>query len=385
MINNAAENRKKICIVATVPFVLRWFMTPHIQILSKEYKVTLVSNGTEKEVSDLLCENVTFIPLDIERKISVKKDISALIKLYRIFKINKFDCVHSITPKSGLLTMLAGKFACIPQRFHIFTGQVWANKKGISRFALKQIDKLLSFSSTKILADSHSQRLFLIENKVVNESKIEVLAEGSAAGVNINRFKFKADKRKELRIKNNIPVDSVVFLFLGRLTYDKGLMDLSESFESIASNHDSYHLLIVGPDEDGLENVFESLGKKFPGRIHRVGFTNSPENYMCVADIFCLPSYREGFGSAIIEAAAIGIPTIASRIYGISDAVEDGYTGILHEPGNISELTTAMLNLASNKGSRETMGKAANKRAVTKFSEQIVADAMLKFYQKCFS
>ena len=377
--------RKRICIVATAPFVLKWFMTPHIISLSAEYDVVLVANGSTEDFSELLGDNVSFISLQIERKISIKKDIFALIKLWNLFQKEKFDSVHSIMPKSGLLSMLAARFAGVPLRYHTFTGQVWATQSGLRRLILTILDKVLVMNATQVLADSHSQRLFLIENNVANASEIIVLAEGSIAGVDINRFKFNTKSHHQIRLHHEIQDGAIVFLFLGRLSHDKGLMDLSRAFAIAAKQNADIHLLVVGPDEGDLEMEFSALAQSFPGRVHRAGFTDSPENYMSASDVLCLPSYREGFGTVIIEAAAVGLPALASHIYGITDAVEDGVTGILHSPASDREIAEAMLLLASNKDLRSTMGKAARVRVIDKFSQARVTGAFVDFYREMFS
>jgi len=380
------KNRKHICIVATVPFVIKWFMKPHIVSLKDKYDISLVSSGSGKELGDLLDDSVSFHSLQIDRKISFKNDVVALFKLWYFFRKQKFDCVHSIMPKSGLLAMLAARMARVPFRFHTFTGQVWANKTGLSRFLLKLLDKVLAMNASLVLADSHSQRKFLLENNIVTPHSIIVLADGSIAGVDVNRFQYSASVRTQLRNELKIGRNAVVFLFLGRLNKDKGLMDLSQAFKTTAQYNENVHLLVVGPDEDGLEFEFSELARYFPGRVHRVvGFTDCPENYMSAADVFCLPSYREGFGMVIIEAGAIGLPAIASRIYGITDAVVDGKTGILHQPTSDKEISEAMLFLAKNDKLRHRMGAAARDRAINKFSEEQVSQALLGFYRKMFS
>ena len=347
--------------------------------------MTLVTSDHSEKLIELLGDNISFISIQIDRKISIENDILALIKLWRLFREEKFDSVHSIMPKSGLLAMLAARFAGVPSRLHTFTGQVWANQKGFRRFALRILDKVLAMSATKVLADSHSQRLFLIENNVVNATKILVLAGGSIAGVNLNRFKYDAEMHNQIRLLKRIQINDIVFLFLGRLTLDKGLMDLSRAFAIAAKQDANIHLLVVGPDEENLEMEFSILAQRFPGRVHRVGFTDCPENYMAAADVFCLPSYREGFGSVIIEAAAVGLPAIASRIYGVTDAIEDGVTGILHTPTSDHEIAEAMLLLASDEALRYRMGKAARTRVANEFSEARVTEAFVDFYREMFS
>ncbi len=379
-----STHRRKICIVATVPFAVNVFLAPQIKMLCDSYDVTIMANGV---ASDLLpsLTGIQFIPLKIERKISIGRDLLTLFKLCGFFHSQKFDVVHSITPKAGLLAMLAAKLTGIEFRIHNFTGQIWANKIGLKRMLLRFFDELLAYCATRVLADSNSQRSFLINNKVVNSSHIVVLAEGSAAGVDLNRFKADDSRRDEIRARFNIDDDAVIFLFVGRLTYDKGLLDLSKAFADLASTNLSVHLMIVGSDEESLTKEIISLTAKYADRIHIAGYSNTPEYYMAGADVLCLPSYREGFGAVIIEAAAAGLPAIASRIYGVTDAVEEGVTGLLHPPGAIDEILRVMALLASDIRLIKLMGQAARSRAEEKFSQNRVVLAYSEFYKSLFN
>lgn len=177
----------------------------------------------------------------------------------------------------------------------------------------------------------------------------------------------------------------MVFLYLGRLKKDKGVVDLVNGFSRVAKDNLKIHLLIVGPDEEYLENEITQLAVNFPEQVHRADYTKMPERYMSAADVFCLPSYREGFGSVLIESASVGLPAIASRIYGITDAVEEGVSGILHEPGAIDEISTAMSTLASNENFRHDMGVAARVRVESRFSEDRVTNEFLEYYKNLFS
>jgi glycosyltransferase involved in cell wall biosynthesis len=377
--------RKKICIVATVSLPLVMFMKPHIAMLSEQYDVTLVANGLVQDFSSMLNANVRFIPINIARKISLWGDMVALFQLYRLFRHERFDVVHSLMPKTALLAMLAAFAAAVPRRIHTFTGQVWANKTGVSRFGLKMLDKLVAKCTTGLLADSISQRQFLIDQHVVDEDKIVVLGNGSICGVDAERFKPNLTARYRIRSNLGIPENAIVYLFLGRLNIDKGVQDLAHAFAVLAGDIPKAHLLVVGPDEGGMDMMLQRILEKCLGQFHRVGFTNEPENYMACADIFCLPSYREGFGSVVIEAAAVGIPAVASNIYGLADAVKDGETGILHQPKNIQEIEQALLTLTHDEELRQTMSKQAMVRAHTFFATDVVVAAMRDYYQKSLS
>ncbi|WP_288077674.1 glycosyltransferase family 4 protein [Pseudomonas sp.] len=376
------SNRKKVCIVATVPMVLHFFMRKHIEKLSEVYDVTLLVPATQEDVAEFLNENVSFIPFVIERKISVVSDLRSLLSIYRLFTSNKFDCVLSIMPKSGLIAMLGGFFARVPRRIHIFTGQVWSTKIGFSRWFLKSLDVLLSFCATHLLADSFSQRDFLIESGVVKGQKIGVLGKGSISGVDLSRFRPDAQIRRDIRIQLGIPETDFVFLFLGRVSLAKGVLDLVRAFTQVVQVRPNTHLLVVGPDEDGIDTAMLEVLEACQKNYHRVGFTKRPQDYMAASDVFCMPSYREGFGLAVIEASAAGLPALASRIYGLTDAVEEGTTGIFHAPGDSSEIAAGMLELSENSERRQAMSLAGIARVKSDFSEECVVSEMLDFFKK---
>lgn len=374
--------RKRLCIVATVPFALIVFMMPHVFVLSEKYDVTLIANGQESDVKLLLGENVKFIPIAIERKIAILRDIYILLQLYRIFRQNRFDVVHSLMPKAGLLAMLASFFSGVPIRIHTFTGQVWANKSGIGRLVLKALDKITVLCATSLLTDSFSQSNFLIAQNIVHKEKISVLGHGSVCGVDITRFKSNLIARNSIRSSLGIPDDAIVFLYLGRLNRDKGIQDLASAFCLLADEIPKTHLMVVGPDEGGMAIELHKILNKYSHRFHLVGFTDKPEDYMASADIFCLQSYREGFGSVIVEAAAVGLPAIASNIYGITDAIVDGETGILHEAGNVEEIGFALRALSMSEDIRREMAQKAKSRVHQYFTTDIVKQEMRKFYEK---
>jgi glycosyltransferase involved in cell wall biosynthesis len=373
--------RKKICIVATIANPLMVFMKPHILMLAKYYDVTLIANADKQEVQDLLGEHVCFVSINIARKVSLWQDVTGLFALYRVFRQERFDVVHTLMPKTALLGMVAAFFARVPVRIHSFTGQVWANKTGIARWGLKALDRLSAMCATALLTDSFSQRQFLIDERVVKENKITVLGNGSVCGVDIERFRPNLDVRQETRVRLGIPESAIIYLFLGRLNPDKGVQDLAQAFSELSNKMPEAHLLIVGPDEGGMDVKLDEILKKCTNQCHRVGFTNKPEEYMACADIFCLPSYREGFGSVVIEAAAIGLPSIASRIYGLIDAVEHEVTGILHPPKDINAIKLALLRLTQDKNLRERMSSRAIVRTKEQFSTNMVVSEMLKYYQ----
>ncbi len=372
----------KVCIVTTVPFALNVYMKPHIEMLSENYDVTLITSGAPEDVACLLGPNVRFINVKIERKVFFWKDLHSLWSLCKIFRQENFTIVHSLMPKTALLSMLAARLVGVPIRIHTFTGQVWVNRIGISRFFLKLFDKYIAVMATDLLADSFSQRQFLIDQKVMPAKKVSVLGHGSICGVDMNRFRADPERGRELRRSLGIPEDAVVCLFLGRLNRDKGLEDLALAFSLLAKKINNIHLLVVGPDECNMQSVLNVILSTLAMRFHRVDYTSHPEQYMACADLLCIPSYREGFGSVVIEAAAVGIPTVGSNIYGLSDAVIDGVTGLLHPPKDVTALALALETLVLDAQTRQLMGKKARDRVTLYFTSSVLKEAMRIYYKK---
>lgn len=370
----------KVCFIATIPAVVHSFMTGCIRASAKDWSVKIISNPNGAEyLTDL---DAQFIPLAIERKISPWNDLFALIQLVIIFRRERFDLVHSIMPKTGLLSMLAGRLSGVPNRIHTFTGQVWATKRGWKRSALKLFDRLIVLFATHVLLDSPSQRDFLVSEGVLPQGKGIVIGHGSICGVDAHRFRPDAAVREAVRKELSISSEQSLILYLGRLNRDKGILDLAAAFADIASNRSDVVLMLVGAEEDvSFEQVQQICGEVHREKLRRVSFTLNPERYMAAADIFCLPSYREGFGQVIIEAGASGVPTVASRIYGITDAVEDGKTGLLFPAGDVAALRQALLELIKNQELRQIMGELARKRAIEYFSSERITAAILRFYE----
>ena len=373
--------KKKICFVVATPMTAKAFLLEHMEALSEFYQISMVANFQGEDFDPRVAGGVTVFDVPIARNISLSADFVALIKLYRLFRAEQFDVVHSVTPKAGLLAMLASKAAGISHRFHTFTGQVWATKTGLFRSILMFLDKVIYACASNVLVDSPSQRDFLLSHGVVQKSGSSVLGDGSIAGVDIVRFKPNTEKRVLVRKNHGIPEDGFVFLFLGRLNHEKGIVELLQAFAQLEFVAENAYLLVVGPDEDGVLNGCDALVQQFGSHFIRVGFTKEPELYMNAADVFCLPSHREGFGTVILEAAATGVPALGSDIYGVSDAIDDGNSGLLHEKGNADDLASKMKHLLGNKELVAGMGRNAHKRVHEQFTSARVVQEMVNFYR----
>jgi len=372
--------KQTLVFVATTPFSVNAALRTHLLALVKIYEVTLCVNTTAYPLVEELASAVHVQHIDIVRKIAPWQDLLALYQLFRYFRKIRPITVHSLTPKAGLLAMMAALLSGVHFRFHTFTGQVWATRSGMGQELLKGIDRLIALCASQVFADSASQCRFLEDEGIVRQGKVTMLGQGSIAGVDLARFHPDAEARVALRDQTGVPDAVPVFLFVGRLVRDKGVFDLVKAFASLNVRHGHWELWIVGPDEDGLQSILQTEGERLGARIRWFGPTLLPQSYMAAADIFVLPSYREGFSSVIIEAAACGIPTIGTRVNGIVDVIIEESTGFLVNKGNIRELAQVMERLGSDRKLLSDMGQAAKSRAIEHFSSSTVSAAWLSFY-----
>ena len=363
--------------------VARVFLAHQINTLVELYNITIIANfNGSHSMLDNISNKVNIINLPIERNISLFSDLKALLLLILIFYKNEFSLVHSVSPKAGLLTSIAGWITRVPNRLHTFTGQVWMTKKGINRWFLKLLDKIIITLNTNILVDSPSQQDFLIKEGVLSEGLSTVLGIGSISGVDLNRFQPSKIHRNLIRKQLNIKDDFVIFLFVGRLKKEKGIFELVKAFKNVSEKCDNVALLVVGPDEEGIKRELISCLATCKELVRFVDFTKTPEKYMSASDIFVLPSYREGFGSVIIEAASCGLPSIGSNIYGLSDAIKVGETGLLVSVRSSKLLEKAMLKLVNNDKMCNEMSLNARRRVTHNFSQDEITLKILQLYKR---
>ena len=358
---------------------LKFFWIPILQSMKNEFDVILYIRNDMPEVLaelDLPCR-VVFIP--IERKISPWRDLQALVTIWFQLRRDKPHLLQTVTPKAGLLGMLAGRMAGVPVRIHTFQGQIWATTSGVKRKIFRFIDAVTARLSTAVLADSQTQLEFLWNEGVIRTNVGKVLGSGSISGVDLLQFDPKVPKNQELRREIGLLGNAFVFVYLGRLQRDKGLLVLGEAYRQMhARSASATQLLVVGPDEDNIGPVLKA---KLGDAVILRPYTNFPEEYLRLADVAVLPSFREGFGSSLIEAAAMGLPAIASRIYGIDCAVADGETGILFKAGSSEQMAEAMLKLVNDPLEYRRLSANAIARAHSQFDQKLVVDNLLNYYR----
>jgi glycosyltransferase involved in cell wall biosynthesis len=369
--------------VSTVPFFIDSQLRTQLrQLIEEGFGVTAIASEGDwqhlQKVAGLKCVKTT-----IARAPALITDIVSVFKLFKLFKEHNFDIVHSTTPKAGLVCAIAAKLAGTQVILHTFTGQTWVTKKGLNRFFLKQIDKLILVLMTQCYADSESQKQFLISEGVGDNHGIKVLGQGSLAGVDLERFNKVCWKSRESEIKTKLDIrdNDFVITFIGRLTRDKGVFELIEAFKILRKKYQDIHLLFVGPYEsDNVKRRNEDQN------VHFLGETKTPEKYLSISSVLCLPSYREGFGTVVIEAAAMRVPAIGTKITGLEDAIQHQETGLLVKPRNVADLMMQIEKLILDRSYCVELGEKAYERCVANFQSQqmsrFIAEEYLEYIAK---
>lgn len=374
---------RNIAIIVTSSYQIDNFLAQHVLALAENNQVNIISNSASTLQVINQHPNVNNFNVPFVRKPSPLKDLSCMLQVIKILKKQKIDIYYSMSPKAGLIAALSGFVARVKRRVNFFTGQVWVTRLGFWKIVLKSLDKLTGLLITHAVIDSHSQSQFLIQNRILNRSKAFVIGDGSVCGVNVKRFTRYEQDSIAIRKKYSIKSDDTVILFLGRLTTDKGIFDLLEAFILIKNKFENLHLLFTGPDDGFADDLTEKIkASGLESVINITGSTSEPEKYFSAADIFCLPSYREGFGQVALEASCIGIPTVGYDIYGLSDAVLDKHTGLLTEKGMVENLASSLETLIVDKDSRKRMGDKARERVLEKYSTKAVVKNFIDFHSE---
>jgi glycosyltransferase involved in cell wall biosynthesis len=374
----------KIARIATIPFFL--FNHLRLQIIATVragHEVVLISSGGPEVDFLKQIDGVRFVQIDIQRNITPLNDLVSVLRLFWLLRKERFDVVHTTTPKAGMLGAIAASMARIPIRIHTFTGQAWSEMRGLKRKLAKIGDKITVVLNTRCYADSISQRRFMVEEGVAQLEKIHVLGAGSLAGVDLHRFCEKSEKLRPRSLLNNlgVPSDHIVITFVGRITQDKGVGELIASFVELQEKNLPCSLLLIGPEESDAKQLYEDTQIGNLSNVYRLGYQANTEDWLSVTDILCLPSYREGFGNVVIEAAAMSIPSVGTDIPGLRDAVVQQETGILVPVKNVQALAQALSDLALDDGKRSRMGYQARRRVRQLFDANKINKLVLEEYE----
>ena len=382
---------KKLIRITTVPLSLKVLLKGQLRFMaSNGFDVKGVSSEGEelKEVHEN--EGIAVEAITMSRKITPFQDLKSLWEMWNFLRKEKPQIVHTHTPKAGIIGMLAARLAGVPHRLHTVAGLPLMEATGTKRKILNFVEKLTYSSATMVYPNSKGLYDFILQNNFTQSNKLKIIANGSSNGIDTVFFspdQVTEIERVTLREKLNIQPDNFVFVFVGRIVSDKGINELIKAFSELqaAGNNEpvGIKLLLVG----GLENDLDPLNPETLAEINQnkdiisVGFQQDVRSFFAIADALVFPSYREGFPNVVMQAGAMGLPSIVSDINGCNEIIIEGENGLIIPSKNVEKLKEKMLTLAKDKNLYTKLKGNSRRMIENRYEQSVVWNALLEEYE----
>ncbi len=337
--------------------------------------VTVSSDGPQLQTLRNL--GVKTIVVDMYRRMSPFKDMRSLWQLIKVFCKEKPYMVHSMTPKAGMLCMLAAWITRVPKRVHTFTGLVWPTATGLTRKILMATDWVTCACATHVIPEGEGVKDDL--QKFITKKQMKVLGFGNCKGVDMDFW------RKQVHPNVNKENGMFYFTFVGRIVSDKGINELVEAFTKLYKKYSNIRLRLIGPFEDDLDPISQETRDRIVTNeaIEAVGSRSKIElvQYYSASDCFVFPSYREGFPNVLLEAGAMGLPSIVTNINGSREIIKDGVNGLIIQSKDVDALEKAMERMINDKDIYVKMAENARPMIESRFEQSFVQKCLLEFYR----
>ena len=382
---------KKLIRITTVPISFKVLLKGQVRFMaSNGFDVTGVSSEGEelKEVREN--EGIMMEAINMSRKITPFQDLKSLWEMWNFLRKEKPQIVHTHTPKAGIIGMLAARLAGVPHRLHTVAGLPLMEATGIKRKILNFVEKLTYSSATRVYPNSKGLYDFILQNNFTQSNKLKIIANGSSNGINTTFFspeQVSETEKAALREKLNIQPDDFVFVFVGRIVSDKGINELIKAFSELqtAENNEltGIKLLLVG----GLESDLDPLNPETLAEINQnkdiisAGFQQDVRPFFAISDALAFPSYREGFPNVVMQAGAMGLPSIVSDINGCNEIIVEGENGLIIPSKNVEKLKEKMLTLAKDKNLYVKLKENSRRMIENRYEQSVVWNALLEEYE----
>ena len=374
-------SRKKIIRTSTVSTSLNTFCRGTLRRLANTYDVVAVSTPDDELREMAQREGIRVIGVPMRRPIAPLHDIVSLWRLIRVFRRERPNMVHSITPKAGLLSMIAAWICRVPVRLHTFTGLVFPTATGLKQRILMLTDRIMCACATHIVPEGEGVKADLI-NYNITRKPLQVLGYGNVRGIDLNHYRRSPEVMAAAQSISRS--DVFTFVFVGRVVRDKGINELVEAFVRLHQAEPATRLILVGRFEDNLDPVSGKtrLAIERCDAIEAVGSQSDVRPWLAAADALVFPSYREGFPNVVIEAGALDLPSIVTDINGSREIIVHGQNGVIVPPRDARALLQAMTQFVQNPQATQAMALNARQMIATRFEKSFVQKCLLDYYQK---
>ena len=382
---------KKLIRITTVPLSLKVLLKGQLRFMaSNGFDVKGVSSEGKELQEVVENEGIVMKVVNMSRKITPFQDLKSLWEMWNFLRKEKPQIVHTHTPKAGIIGMLAARLAGVPHRLHTVAGLPLMEATGTKRKILNFVEKLTYSSATRVYPNSKGLYDFILQNNFTQSNKLKIIGNGSSNGINTTFFssdQVSETERVTLREKLNIQPDDFVFVFVGRIVSDKGINELIKAFSQLqtAENNEltGIKLLLVG----GLESDLDPLNPETLAEINQnkdiisVGFQQDVRPFFAISDALVFPSYREGFPNVVMQAGAMGLPSIVSDINGCNEIIVEGENGLIIPSKNVEKLKEKMLTLARDKNLYIKLKENSRRMIENRYEQSVVWKALLEEYE----
>lgn len=381
------DMKKKLIRITTVPISLEKLLENQLKYMSDFYEVKAVSSEEKRLQEFGKSQGVDIFYLDLTRKITPLKDLKAVIKLYKFLKREKPFIVHSHTPKAGIVGMMASYFAGIPNRLHTVAGMPLLEARGLRRVVLNAVEVLTYKFATRVYPNSYGLKEIIVKSNFTKEKKLRIIGNGSSNGIDTTYFNsnlYSDQAKNELKESLAVSKKDFVFIFVGRIVRDKGINELIEAFNKLSSITKDVKLLLVGSYEDDLD----PLEKETISIINRnrniisVGFQKDVRPYFAISNALVFPSYREGFPNVVMQASAMGLPSIVSNINGCNEIIINNFNGKIIPVKDPNSLFEEMQFFIQNSSILGEYGSNARSKIKEGYERKLYWKKLLEEYKR---
>ena len=375
---------KKLIRVTTADISLSSLLKGQLRFLNSEFEVVGLASdtGVLKEVGER--EGIRVIDVPMHREISVVSDFRCLLKLIRVFRKEQPFIVHSNTPKGSLLSMIAAKIVSVPNRLYLVTGLRYQGASGFGRWLLKNMERMTCLCATKVIPEGEGVKETLIKDRITDKP-LEVIHNGNINGIDTFYFSREASpkSRDEIRSEIGLTKDDFAFIFIGRIVRDKGMNELADAMRLLGRTHSDIKLILVGSFESELDPLASGNEDFFKSsfNVKYVGRQADVRPFLLAADALVFPSYREGFPNVVLQAGAMGLPSIVTDINGCNEVISEGFHGVIIPPRNLDALVEKMTWFIEHPEEVNEMALNSRDIIVSKYEQKDVWNSLLQMYK----
>ena len=383
--------RTRVLKIVTVPITFETILTGQMRFLNENgYDVTMVSANSAGIGALTAREGCPHQVVNFRRQISIWYDFLALVETLKLIRQLRPDVVHTQTPKAGFIGMLAAWLLGVPVRLHTVGGLPLLEKTGLMRWFLIQIERITYALTTRVFVNSFGLKQYIECHIGGFNTKLFIIGNGSTNGIDVAHFKRSAaleSQARALRTQWSYAHADFVWIYVGRITRDKGIDELIAAFVALVARQPNAKLLVLGGFDAESDSISPLTKHAIINHqaIKHIDFQPDVRPYLIAANAFVFPSYREGLPNALMEAACLEMPIVATNVMGCNEVITNNENGLLVPPKDAVLLADAMHRVQTGPLLRQQLSQQVRLSVCTRYERGPLLDAILAAYRNAMN